>query len=229
MQDSAYDGSLRTQAQFQQYPSWEIDRPGGIIALTPLCAACRGGHLETVKLLLANHADPNIPSSYDRTPLYFITEADDDPQRPIPSAKRCAIIRELVSGKGGVKAALNAPCNDDQNTPLMNAIIQGKDRAVIRQLVESGASTTIKHPITQQTPKDLAEEHDLLDCLRTKVEIDAEWGKLVDFLVSLVLLVLWYANNKTVTNVVGGVVKRYYNMSVKDADVPKVRRSCFSN
>ena len=228
MQDSAYNGSLRTQAQFQEYPSWEIDRPGGIIDLTPLCAACRGGHLETVKLLLANHANPNIPSSYDRTPLYFITEADDDPQRPIPSAMRCVIIRELVSGKGGVKAELDAPCDDDQNTPLMNAIIQGKDRAVIRQLVESGASTTIKHPITQKTPKDLAEEHDLLDCLRSKVEIDAAWGKLVGLVVSFVLLVIWYVNNKTMTKIAEGIVKRYYNISVKDADVPKVRHSCLS-
>ena len=52
-----------------------------------------------------------------------------------------------------MKAELDPPCDDDQNTPLTNAIIQGKDRAVIRQLVESGASTTIKHPITQKTPK----------------------------------------------------------------------------
>ncbi|KIM49775.1 hypothetical protein M413DRAFT_60710 [Hebeloma cylindrosporum] len=218
MQDSAYNGSLRTQAQFEQYPSRELDRPGGNIALTPLCAACRGGHLETVKLLLANHANPNVASSYDRTPLYFITEADDDPQRPVPSATRCAIIRELVSGKGGVKAELNAPCDDDQNTPLMNAIIQGKDRHVIRQLVECGASITIEHPITQKTPKDLAEEHDLLDCLRTKVETDAAWGKLVDLVVSFVLLVVWYVNNKTMTDVVAGIVKKYYNISVEDTD-----------
>lgn len=229
MQDSAYDGSLRTQAQFEQYPSREIDRPGGNIALTPLCAACRGGHLETVRLLLANHANPNIASSYNRTPLYFITEADEDPQRPIPSATRCAIVRELASGKGGVKADLDAACDDDLNTPLMNAIIQGKDGAVIRQLVECGASTTIKHPVTHKTPKDLAEEHDLSGCLRTKMDTDAEWGKLVDLVVSFVLLVVWYVNNKTMTNVVEGIVKQYYNISVKEGDVPKVRRACLSN
>jgi hypothetical protein len=229
MQDSAYDGSLRTQAQFQQYPSGEIDRSGGNIALTALCAACRGGHLETVKLLLANHANPNVASSYDRTPLYFITEADEDPQRPIPSATRCAIIRELVSGKGGVKADLDAPCDDDQNTPLMNAIIQGKDGAVIRQLVESGASTTIKHPVTEKTPKDLAEEHGLSSYLRTKADTDAAWGKLVDLVVSFVLLVVWYVNNKTVTNAVEGIVKKYYNIIVKDGDIPKVWRPCLFN
>ncbi|KIM49757.1 hypothetical protein M413DRAFT_6654 [Hebeloma cylindrosporum] len=221
MQDSAYNGSLRTQAQFEQYPSRELDRPGGTIALTPLCAACRGGHLETVKLLLANHANPNIASSYDRTPLYFITEADDDPQRPVPSTTRCAIIRELASGKGGVKAELDAPCDDEQNTPLMNAIMQGKDRHVIRQLIECGASITIEHPITQKTPKDLAEDHDLSDCLRTKAETDAAWGKLVDLVVSFVLLVVWYVNSKTMTNVVGGIVKKYYDISVEDAAVPR--------
>jgi len=61
-----------------------------------------------------------------------------------------------------------------------------------------------------------------LICLRTKVEIDAAWGKLIDLVVKFVLLVVWYVNNKTVTNVVEGVVKRYYNISVKDAGVPKV-------
>ena len=128
-----------------------------------------------------------------------------------------------------MKADLDAACDDDLNTPLMNAIIQGKDGAVIRQLVECGASTTIEHPVTHKTPKDLAEEHGLSGCLRTKVDTDAAWGKLVDLVVSFVLLVVWYVNNKTMTNVVEGIVKQYYNISVKEGDVPKVRRACFSN
>jgi hypothetical protein len=40
--------------------------------------------------------------------------------------------------------------------------------------------------------------------------------------VTFVLLIVQYVNNKTVTSVVGGVVKKYYDMSVKDEDVPKV-------
>lgn len=126
-----------------------------------------------------------------------------------------------------MKADLDAPCDDDQNTPLMNAIIQGKDRAVIRQLVESGASTTIKHSVTGKTPKDLAKEHDLSDYLRTKADTDAAWGNLVDLVVLFVLLVVWYVN--TVTIVVEGIVKKYYNFSVKEGDIPKVRRPCLSN
>lgn len=224
IQDSAYDGSL-TRSQLQRHISTNpssLNEIGGNIDLTPLCAACLGGHLDIVKHLLSFGADPNVVSSYERTPLFYIT----DPRSKASSATRCAIIRELVSGKSGLKANLDAPCDDDKNTPLMNVIMQLKDKTLIQELVESGASLTVRYYPNQKTAKELGEEHDLARSLVSKAERDMEWAKLIDIVVTFVLLIVQYVNNKTVTNVVGGVVKKYYDMSVKDEDVPKVLADC---
>lgn len=215
--DAAHDGTLRTQAQIPQDLSG-INDVGGRLNLTPLCGACVGGHLHTVKLLLANKANPDAPSD-GFTPLFYLT----DFQCTASSTLRCAMIRELVSGKNGPKAKLDAPCDDEENTPLMNAIIQLKDESVIKQLVECGADITLKHPVTLKSAQDLADEHGVAHCLRSKVDVDAMWGKLVDLVVSFVLLVVAYVNNKTMSNLVEGAVKQYYNLSVKETDVSKVR------
>lgn len=137
--DSAYDGTL-TLPQLQQYisiyPS-SLNAISGKIDLTPLCAACLGGHLHIVKDLLACNADPDTPSTYDRTPIFFVT----DPQCKASSAMRCAIIRELVLGRGGAKKAdLNKPCDDDKNTALMNAIVQLKDKYVLKLWLSVGTT-----------------------------------------------------------------------------------------
>lgn len=218
--DSAYDGSL-TLSQLRRHivnnPS-SLNEIGGNIDLTPLCAACFGGHLDVVKHLLTCGANPNAVSSYKRTPLFYIT----DPRSKASSAMRCAIIRELISGKDGLKADPNAPCDDDQNTPLMNVIVQLKDKAVIQQFVESGVSLTVRHYPGQKTAKELGEEHDLAGSLVSKAERDAAWAKVLELVVTFVLLIIQYVNNKTVTKVVGGIVKKYYDISVKEEDVPKV-------
>ena len=219
--DKAYDGSL-TRSQLERYletnPPSSLNKIRGKIELTPLCAACRGGHIEVVKHLLSYGADPNIPSLYERTPLFWIT----DHRCTAPSVTRCAIIRELISGKGGLKADLDKPCDDDKNTALMNAIIQLKDKAVIEQLVESGASITIQHFPNQPTAKELGEEHGFAKSLISKAERDRAWGEIIDLIVSIVLLVIAYVNNKTVNKVVGGIAKKYYDISVKEEDIPKV-------
>ncbi|KAF8810485.1 hypothetical protein BYT27DRAFT_7161751 [Phlegmacium glaucopus] len=220
IQDSAYDGSL-TSSQLKQYltinPPSSLNAIGGNIELTPLCAACLGGHLDAVKHLLACKADPNVPSLYECTPLFFIT----DPRCKASSATRCAIIRELTSGMRGLKADLDKPCDDDRNTPLMNVIIQLKDKVVIQQLVESGASLTVKHYPNQKTAKELGGEHDLAGSLVSKAERDMAWGKIIDLIISFVLLIFAYVNNKTVDRVMEGVMKNYYNISVDETDIPK--------
>ena len=151
--------------------------------------------------------------------MFWIT----DPQSKAPSATRCAIIRELISGKGGLKADLDKPCDDDKNTALMNAIVQLKDTAVIKQLVESDASVTIQHFPNQPTAKELgdSEEHDLAGSLISRVERDRAWGEMIDLVVSFVLLVIAYVNNKTVNMVVGGIVTKCYDINVK-GDILKV-------
>ncbi|KAF8810985.1 hypothetical protein BYT27DRAFT_7278694 [Phlegmacium glaucopus] len=219
LEDSAYHGSL-TLSRLKQYLSTNpssINAIGGKIKLTPLCAACLGGHLDIVRHLLSCGGDPNVPSRHKRTPLFFIT----DPQCKASSATRCAIIRELISGFRGLKADLDKPCDGDKNTPLMNAITQLTDKAVVQQLVESGASLTVKHYHNQKTAKELGEEHGLAESLVSKAERDMARGKIIDLVVLFVMFVISYVNNKTVNRVVEGVVKKYYNLSVNEVDIPK--------
>ena len=220
--DSAYDGSL-TLSQLRKYcsthPSSSLNIIGGKIKLTPLCAACLGGHLDIVKHFLTCGADPNIPSSHSRTPLFFIT----DSQSKASPAARCSIIRELISGKHGLKADLDKPCDKELNTPLMNAIIQlNKDKTVIEELVESGASLTIKHYPTQKTAKELGEEYHLAESLVLKAERDVAWANILDLVVTFFLLMIAYVNNKTVNLVMDGIVNHHYNISVEKVDVPKL-------
>ena len=218
--DSAYDGSL-TLSQLKRHCSTNLsslNTIGGKIKLTPLCAACFGGHLDVVKHCLTCGADPNIPSSHARTPLFFIT----DSQCKASSATRCAIIRELISGKHGLKADLDKPCDKEQNTALMNVIIQLKDKTIIQELVQSGASLTVQYYPGQKTAKELEEEHDLAGSLFSKAERDMALEKLIDLVVTFVLLIIQYVNNKTVNGVMDGIVKQHYNITATEVDIPKV-------
>jgi hypothetical protein len=219
--DSAYDGSL-TLSQLKRHPPSSLNKIGGKIKLTPICAACLGGHLDVVKHFLTCGADPNIPSSHARTPLFFITDSECNAS----SAVRCAIIRELISGKHGLKADLDKPCDKDQNTPLMNVIIQLKDKTVIQELIENGASLTVRHYPMQKTAEELGEEHDLAGSLVSKAERDIAWTKLIDLVVTFVLLIIQYFNNKTVNGVMDGIVKETYNIGDEEVDVPKVPPGC---
>ena len=216
--DRAYDGSL-TLSQLRKHcsthPSSSLNTIGGKINLTPLCAACLGGHLDIVKHFLTCGADPNIPSTNARTPLFFVT----DSQSTASPAARCAIIRELISGKHGLKADLDKPCDKDLNTPLMNAVMQLKDKVVIEELVDSGASPTIKHYPTQKNAEELGEEFDLAGSLVPKEERDLAWAKIIDLVVMFLLMMIAYFNNNTVNSVMDGIVKQH---SAKEMDDPKV-------
>ena len=218
--DSAYEGSL-TLSQLRKHcsthSSSSLNTIGGKINLTPLCAACLGGHLDVVKHFLTCGADPNIPSTNARTPLFFIT----DSQSTASPATRCAIIRELISGKHGLKADKDKPCDKDQNTPLMNAIIHLQDKVVIQELVDIGASPTIQHYPTQKNAEELGEEFGLAGSLVPKAERDLAWAKIIDLVVTFVVMVIAYMNNNTVNGVVDGIVK-HYNISAKGMDGPKV-------
>ena len=219
--DSAYDGSL-TLSKLKQHclthPTSSLNTIGGEINLTPLCAACLGGHLDVVKHFLTCGADPNVPSSNARTPLFFITDSES---KASPAA-RCAIIKELISGKHGLKADLDKPCDKELNTPLMNAIIQLKDKTVVEEIVENGASRTIQYYPTQKTAKELGEDYDLGGSLVLKAEKDVAWTKTIDLLITLVFLIISYLNIKTVNAVMDGIVKQHHNISPKEVDVPEV-------
>ena len=223
--DSAHDGTL-TLSQLKKYcstnPSSSLNTIGGKVKLTPLCAACLGGHLDVVKHFLTCGADPNIPSSHGRTPLFLIVDSQSKASR----AARCAIIQELISGKHGLKADLDKQCDEERNTPLMNAIML-KDKVIIEKLVESGASLTIQHYPAQKTAKELGEEYDLAGTLLLKEEKDMAWAKIIDLVVTFMLLIITYLNNKTVNGIVEGLMKQHYNVIANEVDIPKVP-SCTS-
>jgi len=195
-----------TPASLDSYLSrdpFSLESNGGKIGMTPLAAACLGGYLNTVKLLLSKGANPNtqsLPNNY--MPLYYaIIHA--------PHLDKAAIIQALLN----VKPDLSALCNG-KHTPLMVAIVMGKDQEIVDLLIDSGA------PVDDATKK-LAKTYKI--DLRPKAERNSLRTAIVDLIVSLVLLIIAYANQGFVKNVVGGVtkalhMKNIYGISGDDSD-----------
>lgn len=136
--------------------------------VTQLAAACWNGDLQTVKMLLAQGADPNGLSPHNRTPLYFVTHRS-------PRANRSAIVQSLLDAGADV----DKRCDDENNTPLMNAISQIRDKDVIQLLINNGASKSLKN-IREEVPKSLAEKHHivLMDA-ETKVAVVCTYFRLM--------------------------------------------------
>lgn len=186
--DAAYSGALtlsQLRLAVEARPEL-LDEVGGIINLTPLCAACLGGHLRVVKHLLSCGANPNTPSGQSHSPLFYIVSQ----QCNASSSTRCAIIRELASGKHGMKADLDQPCDDDFNTALMLAISVLRDEEVVEQIMKCGASTTITFQTGQASAKDL------LDRGIGPGDRSAT-GSAIDRAVSFLLSILAFLNYKT--------------------------------
>lgn len=149
IQDAAFEGTLDI-ATLRDYLSRDrsvINRPGGKRNVTPLAAGCWNGKPHVVNALLNEGADPNALSPHNRTPLYFVTHRS-------PSANRCAIVQALISAKADV----DKPCDDEGNTPLMNAIFQTRDEEVVQLLLDNGAKKTQKNA-RAETPEILAEKY----------------------------------------------------------------------
>ena len=179
------------------------------ITVTPLAAACCRGHLDVVKLLLRQKADPNAPSQYGRTPLYFVTTRTPPPERS-------AIVQALITA--GAKVNLpcykdDGPVNDD-NTPLVNAIIQIKDKEVVSLLVNNGASRT-------PTVEIVAKEHRMTPYLLPTKERKSSREHIVDLVMSMVGHTIAFANkiNVSTEGLKQGIVKEIYNFSGNLKDV----------
>lgn len=189
-----------------------INSKGGIKDVTPLAAACWGGHVKVVKLLLKEGADPNAPSPHQRTPFYFVTTRT-------PPENRGAIVQALINKDVNL---VNIPCDENGNTPLMNAISQIKDKEVIHELVDHGAILDKKNK-KDQTAETLAKKHGLLRHIKPKSERETSRAKIVDMVVSLVQAILSYSNEGFLDTVVRGAVKSLYGISGKmDPELEKV-------
>jgi Ankyrin repeats (3 copies) len=220
IQDKAEDGSLNAtdlQANIKQ-----INEVGGNVKLTPLAAACKGGHLRVVKLLLEHNADPDkrSPPPQERTALFYATARTSAP------TDRLAIVQALIS-----KADINLACDEDGNTPLMNAIVQMRAREdfpVVHLLVDNNASQTQPNK-QRETARTLADAYKMSRHLRSKDERNTSRAKIVDLVVSFVLLIVAYTNSFSVKMVTDGIVKQLYSISgKKDANLVQVINILFA-
>ena len=218
IQDEAFNGTLTAASLDSGSNLSMIDREGGNIKLTPLAAACSGGHLDTVKLLISRKANPNARSPHNLTPLYFVTSRNSRPKN------RAAIVQALIDAGANV----NLPCDEDQNTPLMNAIVEIRDdKDVVHLLVDNNASTTQVNRYNRNA-KMLADQYKMARHLRSKAERSSTRASIVDIVVSLVLLVISYVNSSLVKTVAGGIVNQLYKIRGEtDANLAKVLSNMF--
>jgi ankyrin repeat protein len=129
--------------------------PGGT---TPLMQAVLYGDLESVRLLLASGADPNIRNEANATALLWAT---DDLEKT----------RLLIEHGADVNARSN-----DGRTPLLIAAGQFGSTAVVKLLLASGANLSVKSPavIGYSTPLSEAARTGDVALLRMLIERGAD-------------------------------------------------------
>jgi hypothetical protein len=195
--DDAWDGSLtRTNLQkYLQVDSRALQSHGGTKNVTPLAAAVWRGHLSTVKLLLANGADPDGPSPPNRTPLYYATINT-------PPKNRLAVIHVLLKAGADIDAC---SIEDGNRTPLHNAIVKLKDTEVVHTLVDNGASTTFEDT-RGESAQTLAEESALEKELLSKTQRLLTKPEVINLLIAFMMLLLSIFGTKHLQDVVKSVV-----------------------
>jgi TPR repeat protein/predicted RNA-binding Zn-ribbon protein involved in translation (DUF1610 family)/uncharacterized protein (UPF0333 family) len=123
----------------------------GVMDVTPLYGATVGSHIEIVKLLLANKANPNEKSYNGGTALHAAA-----------AEGKIEIVNLLINGGADVK------CTDDDNmTPLHEAAAHGHREAAIL-LLKSGAEVNARGK-SDVTPLQMAIEkkhYEVADVLR---------------------------------------------------------------
>ncbi|KAF8517818.1 hypothetical protein JB92DRAFT_2904697 [Gautieria morchelliformis] len=197
--DDAWKGNLDADSLKKYVASHRdiLNKPGGRESLTPLAAACWRGHLDLVRLLLDNRADPNAVSSHNRTPLFYTTSRCP--------RERPAIVRALLDA--GAKVDTSFP-EDDDYTPLMCALVEFRDKEVVHELVDRGASCTVKNR-NGETAEMLAKQLGMEQELRSRAERESSRIEIIDIITTLVLFVLSWVN----TRITKGVVTQLYNVS----------------
>ncbi|GBE84699.1 hypothetical protein SCP_0606790 [Sparassis crispa] len=202
--DDALSGKL-TAESLQRYLQPDrsiINKYGGTRNLTPLAAASLHGHLDIVELLLDNFANPNAVSANNRTPLFYVTS------RKVPR-DQLAIVRALLHGNAKVDECYD---NDGRNTPLMNAIQQLRDKDIVHELVDRGASLTLRNS-KGKTAEDLAKEYDMLQDVRPYANRKTSWAEVIDLLVAVVMFVIAVVNGGSIEDASKGVIAKLYNIT----------------
>ncbi|ETW77755.1 hypothetical protein HETIRDRAFT_11852, partial [Heterobasidion irregulare TC 32-1] len=204
-------GTLTADSLKLYLANTNIDSVGGQKSLTPLAAASSRGHLDIVHLLLSNHASPNAPSPYGRTPLFYATSKS-------PAKDRLAIVHALLDAGAQIDAC---SADDDLYTPLMNAVTEIRDKDVVHELVDRGASLTQKNA-QGQTAQDLAKKTGMERDLRPRAERNSTRAQIIDAILSVVMIIIAYINSGVMKDVVAGIVKKLYGINgSKDPELAK--------
>jgi len=159
-------------------PNAQAAAPGETAAgMTPLRAAVLDGQKETVQLLLAHKADPNIPDGEGKTPLHYAVAGRSKELVKLLLANHADVNRRDQSGLTPLAYAALALDTDtaaalldakadpnikDQNgqTPLHHAVLQGPQRSEARKemvelLLAKGADPNVRDKFGN-TPLSLA-------------------------------------------------------------------------
>ena len=210
--DDAWLGTLTADSLKSYLTNTNINSVGSQKSLTPLAAASSRGHLDIVHLLLDNHASPDAPSPYGRTPLFYATSKS-------PAKDRLAIVRALLDAGAQIDAC---SADDDLYTPLMNAVTEIRDKDVVHELVDRGTSLTQKNA-QGQTAQELAKETGMERDLRPRAERNSTRAQIIDAILSVVMIIIAYINSGVIKDAVDGIVKKLYGISgSKDPELAKV-------
>ncbi|KAJ3536498.1 hypothetical protein NM688_g6829 [Phlebia brevispora] len=206
LHDESWRGTL-TLASLEHYfnTNADIDSAGGPRNLTPLAAACRRGHLGVVTLLLDNPiqlADPDAPSEHGRSPLYYAVTS-------CPAATRIDIVRQLLKAGANPDSCTE---HDSLDTPLMKAITVARDKELVRELLEHGASRD-KQNNRGQTAEILAKGTPMEELFGGKEKLNSLLTAIVDVVISIVMLFIIYTNNAQIRALVERVANRLHEVA----------------
>jgi hypothetical protein len=196
----AWNGKLDTKRleQFLSSSPGAVNSISGTKSTTLLCAVVRAGQLDLVRLLLDNpyaQANPNVPDSRGRYPLYYATTR-------VPLRDRNAIVRTLINSGADINTCST---DSDDNTPLMNAVVQVKDEITVWELIDHGADTHIER--NGHTAISLARGTPLAGALLPKNQRRLSYRSAVVGLVATVNVVFGYVNA-----IAGGALKRLFGI-----------------
>jgi Ankyrin repeats (3 copies) len=233
MAQNIWDDSLKNsldQTRLSKYllqDKTRINRIGGTDSsgkakhLTPLAAACSGGHIKVVELLLKNGALANAPCTHGRTALYHATV-------DCPDQNRLAIVKALIKANADVNEVY---AEYGKSTPLMNAIEEVNDKEVMRALVDANANPKAENEM-RRTPEMMAKDRNMEQDLLKKFDrvLASVSTHLVDLAVGAVQLIVAYTDSNVIKSVTKGMVSKLYGITgVKDKDNPVTNIVCLQS
>ncbi|CAI2373759.1 unnamed protein product [Moneuplotes crassus] len=182
---ASYLGRHEIVCMILENTSVEIDLPTEGVGMTPLSAACVGGHYLVVKTLVENGADINLATSLDFPPMYYCFLRMQETVNMFENKNICCKIAEILLQAG---ADINFTRNG--KTLLMkfctipyeklNEFQKNMNLEIVKFLLEHGADKSFKTS-KGETAYDLAEKQpcskeiiQILDTIEQKYFYDNE-------------------------------------------------------